>query len=150
MDMKRSLILATSLAACALLATRLIIAETDSTHVWTGVWQGKALPGVTITLADDSGALAGTIVFNVADRENGKIIAIEPRTLVNPHVSGDGLAFQVKRILKPHLKGDASANAFDPADIADMTLKPDGHGKVMLICAQCGATSPTEMVKLGH
>jgi hypothetical protein len=121
------------------------------THSWTGVWQGKleGMPGVTITLADDSGHLAGTIVFNVVDSKHGKIIAIEPRTILNPHFENGNLSFEVKRILKPHLKGEGAAaeTEDDPFDIVQMTIAPTTQGKATLICAKCGAASPTELTK---
>jgi len=117
---------------------------------WTGVWEVKQTgkPGITITLADDGGALTGTIVFEVMNRETDKRIAIEPRTVVNPHLEGSALTFQVRRILKPHLKDDTtSADDKPETDIADMTLTPTAEGKATLTCAKCGEASPTEVVK---
>jgi len=138
-------------ASIALLASTVVSAQPNSASAdWTGVWKittpGK--PGLTITLADDSGALAGTIVFEVMDRETGQHIAIEPRTIVNPHLEGSALIFQVKHILKPHLKDDTtSANDKPEADIADMILTPTAEGKATLTCPKCGEASPTEVVK---
>jgi hypothetical protein len=138
-------------ASIALLASTVASAQPNSASPdWTGVWKittpGK--PGVTITLADDSGALAGTIVFEVMNRETGQRIAIEARSVVNPHLEGSALAFQVKRILKPHLKDDASAtNDKSEVDIVEMTLTPTAEGKATLTCPKCGEASPAEVVK---
>ena len=149
---KRSLIIAGLITACSLIASMdSIAATTDSTHVWTGVWQmtSPGKPGGSITLADDGGALAGVIVFNVMNRETGQRIAIETRTMVNPHVQGDALVFQVRRILKPHLEGDpqGSEDASDPTDIVDMTMARSTDGKAILTCPKCGASQPMELVK---
>ncbi|WP_263355791.1 hypothetical protein [Acidicapsa ligni] len=120
-------------------------------HSWTGVWAVKEAnkPGVTITLADDNGALIGTIVFDIYKRQTNEHIGTEPRTVVNPHLEGNALAFQVRRILKPHLKSDppASEDQPDPTDIVDMTLTHTSDGKATLTCAKCGSISPTELVK---
>ena len=120
-------------------------------HNWTGVWhvQETDKPGVVITLADDGGALAGTIVFDVWQRQSNEHLATEPRILVNPHLEGNTLAFQVRRILKPHLKGDPSGleDASSDTDIAKMTLVPTTDGKATLTCLNCGGNAPTELVK---
>jgi hypothetical protein len=149
---KRSSIIAGVIATCSLIATTDSIATaTDSAHAWTGVWEmtSPGKPGGTITLADDGGSLTGVIVFNVLSRETGERIAIETRTMVNPHVQGDALVFQVRRILKPHLQGDPSAseNGSDPADVADMTMTPSSDGKANLTCPKCGSSAPMELVK---
>ncbi|HEX4321688.1 MAG TPA: hypothetical protein VHZ52_12330 [Acidobacteriaceae bacterium] len=121
-------------------------------HAWTGVWQVKETnkPGVVITLADDSGALIGTIVFDIYKQQTNEHIGTEPRTVVNPHLEGNTLAFQVRRILKPQLKGDPpiSEQAPDPTDIVDMTLVPTTENKATLNCPKCGANAPTELVKV--
>ena len=117
-------------------------------HNWTGVWhvQETNKPGVVITLADDGGALTGTIVFDVWQRQSNEHLATEPRILVNPHLEGNTLAFQVRRILKPHLDGDTQADKND-TDIARMTLVPTTDGKATLTCLNCGGNAPTELVK---
>jgi hypothetical protein len=144
--MKKRILL---MAAIAVIASASAAAAAYD-HSWTGVWlaaqPGK--PGVTITLADDSGVLAGTIVFEVMNRETRQRIAIETRNIVNPHLEGSALVFQVRHILKPHLKGEPPA-AFDPSDtdVADMTLSPGADGKAILTCAKCGENSPTELFK---
>jgi hypothetical protein len=124
-------------------------AAEPTAHFWTGVWQVKAVnkPGVVITEADDNGALAGTIVFDIYKSQTNEHIGTEPRTLVNPHTEGNSLAFQVRRILKPHLKGEPPSDASDPTDIVEMTLTPTTEGKAMLNCPKCGGNAPMEVVK---
>jgi len=120
-------------------------------HNWTGVWQGKleGKPGVTITLTDDTGALAGTIVFNALDRNTGNIIDIVPRTVLEPRMEGNALAFQVKRIRRPHLKGEepGTHEAEDDVDIVEMVVTQTSEGKAALTCPKCGGGPATELVK---
>ena len=120
-----------------------------ATHAWTGVWTVKETnkPGVVITLADDSGALAGTIVFDIYKAQTNEHIGTEPRTVVNPHIEGDSLAFTVNRILKPHLKGEPESDAPDPTDVVEMILTRTSEGKAMLGCPKCGSNAPTEVTK---
>ncbi len=143
--------LASVLASVAAVSSALAAQPNTTAHLWTGVWQVRQTgkPGVTITLADDSGTLAGTIVFDVFNRETNQRIAIEPRTIVNPHLDGNALAFQVRRILKPHLKDAPVSDESqpDPTDIVDMTLIPTSGGKATLNCPKCGEAAPTEVVK---
>jgi hypothetical protein len=140
-----------TLASVLLLVSTTTFGQPAATaHNWIGVWhvQEANKPGVVITLADDGGSLTGTIVFDVWKRQTNEHIATEPRTVVNPHLEGNTLAFQVRRILKPHLKGDPPAYE-DPSDtdIAEMTLVPTADGKAMLNCPKCGGNAPTELVK---
>ena len=138
-----------TLASVLLLVSTVTFGQpAPAAHNWTGVWhvQETNKPGVVITLADDGGALAGTIVFDVWQRQSNEHLATEPRILVNPHLEGSALAFQVRRILKPHLDGDTQAGKND-ADIARMTLVPTTDGKATLTCLNCGGNAPTELVK---
>lgn len=146
-----------AVAAASAANTAAQAASTPSTSIqnWTGVWKittpGK--PGGVLSIASDAGpngtSLSGIIVFYVMNRETGQRIAIEPRTMVNPHVEGNALAFQVRRILKPHLQGDppASQEPLDPTDVVNMTLTPTSEAKAILTCPKCGEAAPTELVK---
>jgi hypothetical protein len=153
--MKTHLSFLAAIAAVVAVSSALAAQLTTTAHRWTGVWQitDPNKPGGMITLADDGGSngssLSGIIVFYVKDRQTDQRIAIETRTIVNPHLEGNALAFQVKRILKPHLKGDSSLSEdrSDPTDIVDMTLTPTSEGKATLTCSKCGEASPTELVK---
>ena len=87
--------------ACALVAlTCLAHAVTENHGNWIGVWRAKVenQPGVTLTLADDTGSLDGTIVFYGLDGETHKVVAMEPHTLIHPTLDGNALTFQVKRL----------------------------------------------------
>jgi hypothetical protein len=142
-------VIVTATALTAASAAQPNTAQDAPAHSWTGVWKVPVAnkPGVVITVADDNGALAGTIVFDVWKQQTNEHIATEPRTLVNPHMEGNALAFQVRRILKPHLKGEPSSDAPDATDIVEMTLTPTSEGKAMLNCPKCGGNAPTEVVK---
>ena len=63
---------------------------------WLGVWHGvlDGQPSVVLTLADDTGALGGTVVLNIIEKQDGAahVVATEPHTLMNPLVEGDVLA----------------------------------------------------------
>ena len=142
-------VIATTTALAAVSAAQPNNAAEPTAHSWTGVWhvQETNKPGVVITLADDGGSLTGTIVFDIWKQQTNEHIATEPRTLVNPHMEGNALAFQVRRILKPHLKGEPQSDAPDATDIVEMTLTLTTEGKAMLNCPKCGGNAPTEVVK---
>lgn len=139
-------------ASILLLASTVTFGQPAPTaHAWAGVWhvQETNKPGVTITVADDGGALGGTIVFDVWKRQTNEHLATEPRILVNPHLEGNTLAFQVRRILKPHLAGESPAEveAPDPTDIVEMILARTADDKAVLNCPKCGGNAPTKLVK---
>jgi hypothetical protein len=100
---------------------------------WVGVWQGEldGQPGVTLTLAQDTGDLGGTIVLNGVSREGSTphVIVSEPHVLLHPRVDGNTLSFQVKR----------------PPDSQELRIEvkfSDG-GKAQMRCLNCGPDSPT-------
>lgn len=100
---------------------------------WVGVWQGEldGQPGVTLTLAQDTGDLEGTIVLNGVSRRSGTphVIMSEAHVLMHPRVDGDILSFQVKRL----------------RDSQEMRIEvkfKDG-GTAQLRCLNCGPDSPT-------
>ena len=85
---------------CALLIAATALAhQSSSTSDWIGVWQGEldGQPSVTLTLAEDTGMLEGTLVLNIISRDNGQpqIIAREPHVLMRPHVDCVKLSFEV-------------------------------------------------------
>jgi len=63
-----------------------------------GIWRGTldGVPSVTLTLADDTGELGGTVVFYGLKGETMTIASIEPHTLVNPKLDGNALFFEIK------------------------------------------------------
>lgn len=74
----------------------------SSTAPGFGPWSSpldQGLPGVFLTLADDSGRLIGGIVFNAASRNDGPppIPSRHPRAIMNLRVEGYTLRFVVIR-----------------------------------------------------
>ena len=65
-----------------------------------GIWRGTlvGVPSVTLTLADDTGSLDGTIVFYGLDGDTHQVASIEPHTLIHPKLDGNALTFQVRRL----------------------------------------------------
>src|SRR4051812_36968377 len=78
------------------LVVPLVAQSTKATPV--GVWRGtlEGLPGVTLTLADDSGQIGGTVVFYAINGEPRRVFSIEPHVLLNPKLEGSTLSFQVR------------------------------------------------------
>src|SRR5579871_1831214 len=63
------------IACAALLIGPIAGAQPAVDANWLGVWQGEleGRPGVTLTVVDDSGELAGTVVFEMISRDKGVI-----------------------------------------------------------------------------
>jgi hypothetical protein len=123
--------------ACALIALACgSQAATGSHKNWIGVWQAKVVnqPGMTLTLADDTGELGGTIVFEVFNREENRLIAREPHTLVHPHIDGNVLSFQVN-------------GCCGRSQILNITLELTKDGKAESRCSNCGSDAVTELEK---
>lgn len=120
---------------CALFLSTALLAATQSSNQsdWVGIWQGEldGQPSVTLTLAQDNGALEGTLVLNIISRDGGQahIIAHEPHTLIQPHVDGMMLSFQLKRI-----DGTSDSMLFH----VEMT----SHENATFHCLNCGDDSP--------
>jgi hypothetical protein len=94
---------------------------------WVGVWEGrtKDLPGLTLTLGDDSGDVAGTMVDNVM--RDGVIVGHMAHVLLHPRVDGNMFSFQVK-------------DDRNPAELLDISLELTGGSTALLHCPKCGAT----------
>lgn len=125
---KRTLIAigAASLLACA------AAAESTVNQQWDGVWQGQldGQPAVTLTLAEDTGELGGTLVLNRVEKEPGQaahIAGIEPHVLVRPRLAGTLLSFEVR---KPN------------GDLMNFTVVLTPEGKARIHCATCGGDAP--------
>ena len=121
--------------ACALMALACVTqAATDDHDHWVGVWQAKPenLPGLTLTLADDTGDLGGTVVFDIFNHHENRLIAHEPHTLMHPHLEGNILSFQVKRCC-------------GTSEPLNMTLELTKDGKAQLRCSDCGSNEATEL-----
>jgi hypothetical protein len=108
------------------------IAQPQHNAEWLGVWHGEldGQPSVVLTLADDTGALGGTVVLNIIEKEDGgaHIVATEPHTLMNPHVEDEVLTFQFK---KPD------------GDLLDFAVKLTADGEATIQCVNCNADAPT-------
>jgi hypothetical protein len=127
-------IAAASLLACA--AT----AETPVNAQWDGVWQGQldGQPSVTLTLAEDTGELGGTLVLNRVEREQGQpayVAATEPHVLVHPRLDGNLLSFGVR---KPN------------GDLMTFKVVLTPEGKARIHCTTCGADAPQVDMTKGY
>jgi hypothetical protein len=132
-------ILAAAFLTCALVCG--LAAESSGPAQWTGVWQGEldGQPSVTLTLANDTGLLGGTLVLNIIEKEDGgpRIIAREPHVLVQPQLDGNTLSFGVRKI-------DGSG------DLLNFTVALTPGGKARIHCTNCGADAPTvDMSRIG-
>lgn len=111
-------------------------AATETYDNWIGVWQAKAenQPGITLTLPADAGDLGGTVVFEVWNREENRLIAHEPHTLMHPHVDGNVLSFQVN-------------GCCNKSEILNMTVELSDNGNAKFRCANCGSVAVTALQK---
>ena len=104
---------------------------------WVGLWQAplEGQPGVILTLGDDTGQLAGGIVFNVITRDGGqaRILGHDAHALMNPRVEGNTLRFQVIRL------GDRRT--------LDMTARMTADGKATFHCQNCGDAPEVEITR---
>jgi hypothetical protein len=126
------------LGCVAILLTGACVAQAAGNAAWVGVWQGEldGQPSVTLTLAEDTGELGGTVVFNMVSREDGsaRVIGSEAHVLMHPHIDGRTLSFQVKQ-----------ARNNRELHVA-VTFTVDG--KAQLRCLNCGEDSPVaELVR---
>jgi hypothetical protein len=129
--MKRRILAASFLAAVLACAAA---AESAGIAQWIGVWQGKldGQPGATLTLAQDTGDLGGTLVLNIVEKQNGGqayVAASEPHTLVNPRLDGNTLTFAVRRL------GSSGG-------LMSFTVVLTPEGKARIHCTSCGNDAP--------
>ena len=100
-----------------------------------GVWSGKIedLPGVDISIREEAGSLAGTVVFyRVTDEGNGpKVTGKAELALIDPRFDGSKLVFSFKRkdgvVVKAWMKLVSNDDALlkpvdDPSTDEGMTL----------------------------
>lgn len=120
-----------------LMLTITAMAQPVNNNPWTGMWQGEldGKPGVILTLAEDSGVLGGTVVFNMVHRDGDKVrvIGSDPHVLLHPRLLGDTLLFEVIR------KSDART--------LEISVKPATEGKAYLKCLNCGPDSPSAEIE---
>lgn len=123
-----------------MLAARLAGAQSDRDAAWAGVWQAEldGQASAVLTLAEDNGALEGTLVLNGISREGGQphIAIRQTHVLMHPRLEGRTFSFQVKR-------QDASR------PLMNFTVELTARGKAMLHCLSCGEDAPViEMAKV--
>jgi hypothetical protein len=111
-------------------AVPLVAQSTKTTPL--GVWHGSldGLPGVTLTLADDSGEIDGAVVFYAINGDPRCVFFIDPNLLLHPKLEGSTLSFQVK------LGGDRTG----PTTVK-VVFKT--YAKAQIRCLGCGSDSPT-------
>jgi hypothetical protein len=105
---------------------------------WIGLWQAQlgGQTSVILTLGDDTGQIAGAVVFNVISREGGqtRILGHDAHVIMNPHVDGDTLHFQVIR------RGDQR--------LLEMAFHLTADGAAKFQCQNCGDDAPmVDMVR---
>lgn len=107
-------------------------------ETWVGTWNGEldGQPSVRLTLADDTGELGGTVVFNIVIKQKGqaRVAGSDAHVLMHTRLEGSTLSFQVVR-------------ASDSRKL-QMTVTHDADGKTRLRCLNCGADTPVaELVR---
>jgi hypothetical protein len=103
-------------------------ASSEVNDPWIGVWQGTldGQPSVTLTIANDTGAIGGTLVLDLIKRDgdHSSIAASEPHVLVAPQLDNGTLSFEVRR---------ARSTTFCRFTV---TLLPSGNAQIR--CLDCG------------
>ena len=129
----------------ALIATGVAAGQTNAAvqsnqdAAWVGTWHAEldGQPSAVLTLAEDNGALEGTLVLNGISRGGGQphIAVRETHVLMHPRLDGRTLSFQVKRI-----------KASSP--LMSFTVDLTAQGSARLHCLNCGEDAPVvEMAK---
>jgi hypothetical protein len=124
------------IGCCLILCATPLVAQSTKTAP-LGIWRGTldGLPGVTLTLADDTGEIGGTVVFYAVNGEPRHVFSIEPHILLHPTLEGNTLSFQVK------LGGDRTG-------LARVEVVFNTDTKARLRCLDCGSDSPSaELVR---
>jgi len=134
------------IAALAFAAAALcmqVAAQAPANEAWVGIWHADSdgLHTSTLTLADDTGALGGTIVLDMLSRAGGQthVIASDPHVLMQPRVDGRSLSFDVR---VKRRDGSVVTESF----IATLTAP----GKVDIHCVNCGAEAPVVELTRGQ
>jgi hypothetical protein len=117
---------------CALLIAAATV-QSSSPFDWIGVWQAEidGQPNVVLTLAADSGSIAGTLVLNGISRDGGQphIAVREAHVLLHPTLSGMTLSFEVRGI-----RGSGRMMSF--------TVEETSNERAKIHCLNCGADAP--------
>jgi hypothetical protein len=137
--MKRRIsVFALTLVALCASATAQTASNNDS---WVGIWQAHTfgMPTGTMTLAEDTGTLGGTLVLDIIQSHDGhpRVVEQDAHVLVHPQVDGDRLSFDVRM-----QRGDGSVQ------IASFVVLLKSGDKASLHCVNCGPDAPVvEMAK---
>jgi hypothetical protein len=104
---------------------------------WIGVWQSTldGQPGATLTLAQDTGALGGTLVLDIVRADSSGqayLAASEPHTLIDPQLAGNTLNFSVRQ-----LRASAELLRFT------VVLMPDGKARIH--CTNCSGAPVVDL-----
>jgi hypothetical protein len=132
--MKRSILVIASIAIALGVSAA---AQSAGNTPWVGLWHAEldGQPAVTLTLAEDTGALGGTVVFNIVSRGGGQphVIASEPHVVLGPRIDGNTLAFQIKKL---------------DGGLLSFAVELSSAGKAQIHCLNCGADAPVaELVR---
>jgi hypothetical protein len=109
------------------------MAQSQPNAEWLGVWHAEldGQPSVILTLADDTGALGGTLVLNLIEKEPGgsaHVVQTDAHVLINPHADQNLLSFACK---KPS------------GELIHFAAARGADGGVTIHCLDCGAGAPT-------
>lgn len=127
------------LGCILLVSASAVSAQSKDPMAWAGVWQGQldGQPSVTLTLAEDTGELGGTVVLNIINRDGGQphVVAREAHVLVRPRLEADKLSFELMRLNK----SEAPMN---------FTVVFMSEGRAQIHCLNCGENAPiVDLVK---
>jgi hypothetical protein len=135
--MKQSIAVSVFAAAAAIGSAT---AQSQSNSQWLGVWHAEldGQPSVTLTLADDTGALGGTVVLNLIEKEPGgsaHVMQTDAHVLMNPQTDQNRLLFACK---KP------------TGELIHFAVERNADGVVTIHCLDCGAGAPTVQLTRGN
>ena len=116
------------------------MAESQQYADWLGVWHAEldGQPSVTLTLADDTGSIGGTVVLNLIEKEPGgsaHIVQTDVHVLMNPRMEQNRLSFACK---KPS------------GELIHFAVVRNADGVVTIHCMDCGAGAPTVQLTRGN
>lgn len=121
--------------ACA--SSHAVWGQSVNQSSWLGVWNGKldGQPGMTLTLANDTGQLGGTVVFNMIIKQDSTahVVESDAHVLMHPRLEGDTLSFQVRRA--------------SDAKLLQIAAKFVDSERLELRCVNCGDGPTAELVK---
>ncbi len=131
----RSAVFCAMMALCGLRG----LAQANDEHEksqFVDVWRADAdgLPFVTLNLTDESGSLAGAVLFYLLRRDPGQPVISSPgipEPLINPRIDDDTLTFQVSH-RRAHPPGSRSDRP------VSFRLRLAGSNRIFLVNASKG------------